>query len=43
MPGDEVYLHIERKDDLETRQKLAPIVKGPFPVKKVDKEKRRCC
>ena len=39
-PGDNVYLRVERKDDTETRHKLAPIAAGPFPVKKVDKDKK---
>ena len=36
--GDEVFLRVERKDDQDTRHKLAPIADGPFPVKKVDRE-----
>ena len=40
MLGDDVYLRVERKDDTETRHKLAPIAEGPFPVKKVDQENK---
>ena len=40
MPGDNAYLRVERKDDTEKRQKLAPIAEGPFPVKKVDKDNK---
>ena len=40
MPGDDVYLRVERKDDTEKRHKLAPIAEGPFQVKKVDKENK---
>ena len=40
MPGDDVYLRVERKHDTETRHKLAAIAEGPFPVKKVYKENK---
>ena len=40
MPGDEVYLRVERKDDTKTRHKLAPIAQLPFPVKKLDRENK---
>lgn len=35
-PGDNVFLRVERKDEKETRHKLAPIAEGPFPVLRVD-------
>ena len=35
-PGDQIFLRIERKDEKETRHKLAPIAEGPFPVIRVD-------
>ena len=40
MTGDEVYLQVERKDDTETCQNLAPIAEGPFPFKKFDTENK---
>ena len=40
IPGDDVYLRVERKDDAEPGHKLAPIDEGPFSVKKVDKENK---
>ena len=35
-PGDNIFLRVERKDDKDTRHKLAPIADGPFPVLRVD-------
>ena len=35
-----MYLRVERKDDTETRHKLAPIAEGPFPVKKFYKDNK---
>ena len=35
-PEDSVYLRVERRDEAETRHKLAPIAKGPYRVKAVD-------
>ena len=35
-PDDFVFLRVERRDDKETRHKLAPIAEGPFRVKEVD-------
>lgn len=34
--GYNVFLSVERKDETETRHKLAPIAKGPFPVTKIE-------
>lgn len=36
IPGDQVYLQLDRKRDKKTRHKLAPIVDGPLTVTKVD-------
>lgn len=35
-PGDYFFVRVERKDENETRYKLAPITEGPFPVLRVD-------
>ena len=36
--GDFVFLRVERKDDKETRHKLAPIADGPYLVKDVNQD-----
>ena len=33
--GDHVYLRVERKEEKQTRHKLAPVAEGPFKVKDV--------
>ena len=36
-PGDQVYLSVERREEKESRHKLAAIAEGPFKVKDVNK------
>ena len=36
-PGAYVFLRVERKNEKDTRQKLAPVAEGPFLVKSIDK------
>lgn len=35
-PGDQIDLHVYRKSDKQTTQKLVLIADGPFPVMSVD-------
>lgn len=41
MRGDNIFLRVERKEEKKTRQKLAPIVEGPFPVLWVNDEAKK--
>ena len=36
--GDKVFLRVERKNDKDTRHKLAPIAEGPYKVKSVNND-----